>query len=59
MNSKRSKPHDTCESEPCWDYNEKGQVEILGEGCLDISAAADAKVESRWVARRASSSMRR
>lgn len=42
---KRSKPDDTCADAPCWDYNAKGQVEILGKGCADISEAADAKVE--------------
>jgi hypothetical protein len=42
---KRSKADDTCADEPCWDYNAKNQVEILGKGCADISAAADAKVE--------------
>lgn len=42
---KRSKPDDTCADAPCWDYNAKGQVEILGKGCADIGGAADAKVE--------------
>ncbi|HLM73349.1 MAG TPA: hypothetical protein VK459_11675, partial [Polyangiaceae bacterium] len=42
---KRSKPDDTCAAEACWDYNAKGQVEIIGKGCSDISGAADAKVE--------------
>jgi hypothetical protein len=42
---KRSKADDQCLDEPCWDYNAKDQVEIIGKGCADISAAAEAKVE--------------
>lgn len=42
---KRSDPNDTCETEPCWDYNDKGQVELIGKACSDVSQATDAKVD--------------
>jgi hypothetical protein len=42
---RRSDPNDTCEATLCWDYNADGEVEIIGKGCDDISAADSAKVE--------------
>jgi hypothetical protein len=41
----RGNPNDTCATARCWDYNMDGDIEILGKGCEDISAAATAKVE--------------
>lgn len=41
----RSDPADDCAVAACWDYNLAGEVEILGKGCDDISAADSAKVE--------------
>lgn len=42
---KRSMPNDQCMDDACWDYNPKGQVEIIGKGCADLSTAKEAKVE--------------
>lgn len=42
---KRSMQSDQCLDKPCWDYNAKNQVEIIGKGCSDLSAAQSAKVE--------------
>lgn len=42
---KRSMPADTCAAKPCWDYNAKNQVEIIGKGCTDLGAATEAKVD--------------
>ncbi len=40
----RSDPSDDCATAACWDYNLEGEIEILGQGCDDIGAAASAKV---------------
>jgi hypothetical protein len=42
---KRSNASDMCLAEACWDYNAKGQVEIIGKGCADLGGAMEAKVE--------------
>jgi hypothetical protein len=42
---RRAKPSDQCLVDGCWDYNAKGQVEILGKGCSDLGAAKTAKVD--------------
>ncbi|MEZ4441558.1 MAG: hypothetical protein R3B72_20835 [Polyangiaceae bacterium] len=42
---RRSDPNDACATEPCWDYNVDGDVEILGVACTDLGAAASAKVD--------------
>ncbi|MFT3767357.1 MAG: hypothetical protein QM820_17800 [Minicystis sp.] len=42
---KRKDPNDMCGTDPCWDYNDKGQVELIGITCSSVSAANNAKVE--------------
>lgn len=42
---KRSNASDDCATDPCWDYNQKGQVELIGKACDDIESATDAKVD--------------
>lgn len=42
---KRSSQSDQCMDAPCWDYNAKNQIEIIGKGCADLGAAQSAKVE--------------
>jgi hypothetical protein len=42
---KRSDKNDTCESDGCWDYDDKGQVVLLGKACADVGKAATAKVD--------------
>jgi hypothetical protein len=42
---KRSDPNDTCDTDPCWDYNQDGQVELIGKACDDLKSATDAKVD--------------
>ena len=42
---KRKDATDACLTEPCWDYNDKGQVELIGLACSSVSGAESAKVE--------------
>jgi hypothetical protein len=35
---------DTCETEPCWDYDDKDQIILIGKACEDVSKAKDSKV---------------
>jgi hypothetical protein len=44
---KRSDPTDTCltSSDPCWDYNAQGQVELIGITCSTVSTTPSAEVE--------------
>ncbi|MBI4705569.1 MAG: hypothetical protein HY744_31125 [Deltaproteobacteria bacterium] len=42
---KRSDPNDTCANDGCWDYTLQNDVELLGKTCLDLTAAAKAKVD--------------
>jgi len=42
---KRSDPNDECQVDGCWDYNEDGDVEILGAACTEIGSADSASVE--------------
>jgi hypothetical protein len=42
---KRSDPNDMCLTDPCWDYNDKGQVELIGITCSTVSTANSAKVQ--------------
>lgn len=41
----RANPADDCAASPCWDYDIQGNIEILGKGCEDLSAASTAKVD--------------
>lgn len=41
----RSDPNDTCESSPCWDYDDKDQIVLLGKACEDLKTATSSKVE--------------
>jgi hypothetical protein len=42
---RRSDPADTCTDSPCWDYNQDGEIEILGVGCDNLSTAVEGKVD--------------
>lgn len=42
---KRSDKNDMCLVDPCWDYNDKGQVELIGITCSTVSTALSAKVQ--------------
>jgi len=42
---RRSDPSDDCAVDGCWDYNEDGDVEILGAACAEIGSADSASVE--------------
>lgn len=42
---RRADPNDMCLTDPCWDYNQKGQVELIGIACSGVSGAQSAKVE--------------
>ena len=42
---KRKDPSDMCLTDPCWDYDAQGKVELIGITCSTVSGAASAKVE--------------
>lgn len=42
---KRKDASDMCLTDPCWDYNDKGQVELIGITCSTVSGANSAKVQ--------------
>jgi len=42
---KRKDSSDTCATNPCWDYDSNGKVELIGVACTEVDGAADAKVE--------------
>jgi hypothetical protein len=45
MIPRRKDSSDSCASSPCWDFNAKGEVELLGKACALVKAAKDVKVE--------------
>lgn len=42
---KRKDPSDMCATDPCWDYDAQGKVQLIGITCSTVSTTADAKVE--------------
>jgi hypothetical protein len=42
---KRKDPSDMCATDPCWDYNAQGKVELIGITCSSVGNATSAKVE--------------
>ncbi|MBM4359025.1 MAG: hypothetical protein FJ096_13050 [Deltaproteobacteria bacterium] len=42
---KRVDQGDPCEADGCWDYDAKGNVELVGKACADINAATKVDVE--------------
>ena len=42
---RRSNSADPCEEQGCWDYNDEGQVELIGKACRDVTSASEGKVE--------------
>lgn len=42
---RRSNSADPCEDQGCWDYNDEGQVELIGKACRGVSSAPEGKVE--------------
>jgi hypothetical protein len=42
---RRSDPMDTCDPDGCWDYNQAGEIELIGVTCTSVSEAQTAKVD--------------
>jgi hypothetical protein len=42
---KRKDPSDMCATDPCWDYDAQGKVQLIGITCSTVSTSASAKVE--------------
>lgn len=42
---KRADKNDSCTADGCWDYDPKGNVELLGKACADVNAATKVDVE--------------
>lgn len=42
---KRKDASDACQTDPCWDYDQSGKVELIGAACSTVSGAASAKVD--------------
>jgi hypothetical protein len=42
---KRKDPSDMCATDPCWDYDAQGKVQLIGITCSTVSTSANAKVE--------------
>jgi len=42
---KRADKNDTCAVDGCWDYDDKGNVVLLGKACSDVNAATVVDVE--------------
>lgn len=42
---KRADTADTCELDGCWDYDAKGNVELLGKACTEVNAATSVDVQ--------------
>jgi hypothetical protein len=42
---KRQNASDTCDKDPCWDYDAQGKVQLIGVACSTVSTSASAKVQ--------------
>ncbi len=42
---RRADKNDTCALDGCWDYDEQGNVVLLGQSCVDVTAATKVDVE--------------
>lgn len=42
---RRKDPQDSCTDQPCWDYDQDGNVELLGLACQQVRGAVNVKVE--------------
>jgi hypothetical protein len=42
---KRTSSSDMCLTDPCWDYDAQGKVNLIGIACSTVSTSASAKVE--------------
>ncbi len=42
---KRSDPNDVCETDGCWDYDDQGEVVLIGKACTDLQGSNSAKVD--------------